>query len=98
MRTVTVLLVALSLVAAVGGCQKTQPASHGTGGHTEGEHGGTVPEPVAAALERQFPGAKITKFHSHTRADGSKAWHLCYQTPDGKEQEAKFESTGEPLE
>ena len=100
MRTATVLLLALSSSAVIGGCQKTQHAGHphGAGGMTT-EHGGTVPEPVAAALQRQSPGAKITKFHSHTRANGSKTWHLYYTTPDGKEeQEAKFEANGEPIE
>jgi hypothetical protein len=100
MRYATAFLASLGLAALVGGgCQKTgQPRHDGTGGHVTTEHGGTVPEPVAAALERQSPGAKITKFHSHTRANGSKIWHLYYATPDGKEEEAKFEATGEPIE
>jgi hypothetical protein len=101
MRTATVLLVALSSTAVIAGCQKPQHAGHphGAGGHMTTEHGGTVPEPVAAALERQSPGAKITKFHSHTRANGTKTWHLYYTTPDGKEeQEAKFEANGDPIE
>jgi hypothetical protein len=99
MRTAAVLLVTLSSAAVIAGCQKTQHAAHphGAGGHTT-EHGGTVPEPVAAALERQSPGARISKFHSHTRTNGSKIWHLYYATPDGKEEEAKFEATGEPIE
>jgi hypothetical protein len=101
MQTARVLLAALSVAAAVAaGCQKTQHGGHpqGAGGHVTTEHGGTVPDPVVAALERQSPGAKITKFHSHTRANGSKTWHLHYATPDGKEEEAKFEATGEPIE
>ncbi len=102
MRTATVLLLALSSAAVIAGCQKTQQHAghpHGPGGQVTTEHGGTVPDAVAAALERQSPGAKITKFHSHTRANGSKTWHLYYTTPDGKEeQEAKFEANGEPIE
>ena len=100
MRTATVLLVALSSAAVIAGCQKTQPRGHphGAGGHVTTDHGGTVPDAVAAALERQSPGAKVTKFHSHTRANRSKTWHLYYSTPDGKEEEAKFEATGEPIE
>jgi hypothetical protein len=105
MRIVTVFVVVLSVTVFTGACQKTSPPDHEHGpvsttapgaDHTAPDQSRTVPPAVAAALERQSPGARITKFHTHTHPGEPERWHLHYVTADGKEEEASFDSTGQP--
>lgn len=105
MRNVAIFVVAVGALMFTGACQKTSPPDHEHGavtstapdaGHAAPDQGRTVPPAVAAALERRSPGARITKFHTHAHAGEPERWHLHYVTADGKEEEASFDSTGQP--
>ena len=100
MRNATYFVVAVGLAMLASACQKTSPSDHahdhGQVSSAPSDQGRTVPPAVAAALERRSPGARITKFHTHAHAGEPERWHLHYVTADGKEEEASFDSTGQP--
>lgn len=101
MTKATFLVAAMGLTVPLGGgCQDKHPPGHehAAGGDARAEPARTVPPEVAAALQRQSPGATITKFHTHPNADGTLRWHLHYTTPAGKEDEASFEASGKLIE
>jgi hypothetical protein len=93
--TIIVSSMILFAAIAVGGCRGTEPAAGDPHAHphTTGSND-SLPPVVAAAFERQFPGAKITRVHKHGRASGPARWHLHYVTKEGQEEEALFQTDG----
>ena len=98
-RAAGVSIVTLA-VASSAGCQPS-PYKHG-GQHSNPQHGPIknvrynvdLPEPVAAAFAREFPGAKKTAQRAITHTSGAEHFEILYIDAEGKARVVEFERDG----